>query len=981
MKKFTYFILIMVSFLPRVLAETVTLVNNEFDDIYTYYYDNNLGRYRYLESGRYSFGGNVAYCLEIGKRISSMVYNISNSFDDINISENILNRIKLISYYGYDYPNHQTDRYYMATQELIWSELISSPIKWTIGFNPNNLIDLSYEKEDILNLMKKHNIKPSFDNEEIEVVMGEETTISDYNNVLSMYESTISGVHIDGNRLIIGKNFSDDEIILEKVNYNEKNFLLYTSGNSQTMMSVGGINMTSSKINVKLVGGTITMNKLDYDNNSNIPQGEASLDGAEYGLYDSDNNLIDILIIGKNNKIENLPLGKYYIKEIKASNGYLLDDNGYDIEITKDNLNINLDVYEKVIKRKIELFKVYASDKTGILVGEANIKFDIYNKDGNLISSVLTDSDGYGAVTLPYGEYTFRQVNVTEEYEKVDDFKINVDKYDERPIYKLLSNSEIKAKLKVVKRDLESGETINNSNAKFKIFDVKNNEFISFHLSYPDNKVLSTFELMEDGTFITPEALSYGEYILYEVDDDLDGYLYNDKGVHFFINNDSNVVNDIDNGPIVEVSFYNKRCYGEINIIKYGEKVSFENNTYFYNNILLSDVVFEVYAKEDIYVNDEIMYKAYSMVGKIVTDNNGKGSLGNLPLGKYYIKEVISNNGNVISDSEYDVNLEYKDQYTEKVSKEVIVNNYLSKGKLIINKYDKDTKEVIANTLIEIRNMDDEVIYKGYTDNNGQIVLNDLPYGKYYLSEIEASHGYKLLDDNVYFEVLKDETIINLYNERVEVPITGINVNLINIVVLILIVILIILMFIFNNKKVVIISGILIIISTFIYNGYYLYNYYTDYYNNKNAIGVFTDNKIGYNYDERYDYEYLIEIPEIGLKRGIVNTSNKYNDVKYNIELIDSNDKYMILASHSGNNYNSYFRDLDKLELGDVIKIYDNDKIYEYVYSDSYVVEKNGEMSLFYDDDKKVIMLVTCSNDDNNSQIVYIGYLEQEYNY
>jgi hypothetical protein len=88
----------------------------------------------------------------------------------------------------------------------------------------------------------------------------------------------------------------------------------------------------------------------------------------------------DIIITGVKNKIENIPLGKYILKEKVASTGYLLDTNEYNIEITKDNLNVKLNVYEQVIKRKVEIFKVLASNATGELSPEKNVTFEIYNK-------------------------------------------------------------------------------------------------------------------------------------------------------------------------------------------------------------------------------------------------------------------------------------------------------------------------------------------------------------------------------------------------------------------------------------------------------------------------------------------------------------------------------------------------------------------------------------------------------------------------
>lgn len=977
MKKFVFFITLFLLVCVRVSADTMALSSERFDDTYVYYYDSNLGRTRYLEASKYSFGGNVAYCLEIGKYISSVIYQPAANFDGININDDDLEYIKIIGYYGYDYPGHHTDRFYMAAQELIWVRLIRTNIKWTTGFNPDVFANLSKEKEEIYNLYRSHYKKPSFDNEKIEVVLGKETVLEDSNNVLSMYVSNSNDVLIEGNKLIIKNTFKGNEIVLKRPIYTNKNFILYSSGNSQKMMSSGGIEIPCSNLKVKLVGGSLKIKKLDKDTGSDITSGEATLNGAEYELFDSSNKLVDTLIIGKKEKIDNLPLGKYYLRESKASNGYLLDLNTYEFEVTEDNLDINLAVYEDVIKRKVDIFKVYASNETGILTGEPNIDFEIYNRKGECISKITTDQDGYASIVLPYGIYTFKQINSTENYYKVDDFTVTISEYDERPIYKLISNSEIKAKVKVIKKDVDTGENIINSKIKFKIFDVKKNEFVSFKLSYPEDNTISEFEITKDGTFVTPLELSSGEYILYEVDNNMDGYLYNKNGVKFTIGENANLINDEAYGIIVEVPFYNKVVKGKIIINKYGEDIIYKNNSYYYKKIYLDDTYFDVHAKEDIYENGKLIYSKGDLVGEIITDDGGEGVLDNLPLGKYYLKETKSNNGNVIDSNIYDIELNYKDQYTEEIVYELDVYNYFEKGKLTINKFKSNSNIRLANTLIEIRNMDNEVIYKGYTDSNGQIVIEDLLYGEYYISEVEASTGYRILEDKIYFKLDSDNLNIDIYNERIEVPNTGIDVGLINIVFLFIIIFGIVLIILFwENKRIMILSGVVIMFGI-LYLGIYFYRYYSDCSRNKKSVEAFFNNEIDNNYDEKYRYKGVLSIPSIGLERGILEIDNEYNDAKYNIELVSENEDTIILASHNGNNYNSYFGNLSKLELGEDINYYYNNKIYKYIYSDSYVIKKNGYADIYCKKDQSSIILITCLDGNDDAQIVHIGYLKE----
>lgn len=975
MKKILFFIFLLIICFSSVKANSVTLVKDKLNNTYTYYYDSSQGRYRYLYASKYMFNDAVAYCIELGKQIDNFTYDYSDSFKAANLNADDVKYIKLASYYGYNYAGHNTDRYYLATQNIIWNRLSNIDVKFVIGMNPNDYIDISKEKNEIINLINEHDIKPSFNNSTIDYTNGSDKVLIDNNNVLSKFESRTDNVIIDGNKLIIKSGFKRKEITLYRINYTKNIFLLYTSGNNQKMMSAGYFNLDTVNVKVNLLNGSIKIKKLDKEN-GNAPLGDASLKGAIYDLYDSNMNLIDSFVTGKKDTIDKLPIGKYYIKERTASEGYTLDLNTYEITIDENNLNNEITVYEEVIKRKVDIFKVFDNGGTGLLTTEEGIVFDIYNSNNSKVGSITTDKDGYASIVLPYGEYTFKQKTSTKNYYKVDDFKVNIDKYDEKPIYKLLSDSEITARVKVIKKDFDTLDNIVNSNIKFKIYDVRDKKYVNFNISYPEVATIDTFSLSSNGEFITPDILHSGEYILYEVDQDMNGYLYNKEGVHFFIGEESNFIKDNDYGVILEVPFYNKIVKGKIIINKYGEEINYIDNNYYYKNIMLSNVEFELYAKENIYENNKLIYNKDSLVNTIITDNKGKGIIDNLPLGNYYLKEIKSNNGNVFDNTIYDIELKYKDQYTEKINYEIDVNNYLNKGKVIIHKLDTNTNEVIANTLIEIRNIDNTTVYKGYTDKNGMIVIDDLLYGEYYIAEVEASTGYRILEDNIYFTLNSEEYETTIYNERIEVPDTGMNVGLKNILIIGMMIFFIFIMILFFDNKKIVITSSLFIIMGISYFGIYFYHYFTD--NKKNILAIekiINNDNINTSDKDRYGYNSFIDIPSIELKRGLVNISNDYNNVKDNIETIEWNDNRIILASHNGNNYNSYFGNLYKIDLGDKIYLYSNGEKREYIFSDSYEIKKNGYASIYTDTTRKSIVLVTCTENSNDAQTVYIGYL------
>jgi len=460
----------------------------------------------------------------------------------------------------------------------------------------------------------------------------------------------------------------------------------------------------------------------------------------------------------------------------------------------------------------------------------------------------------------------------------------------------------------------------------------------------------------------------------------MNGYLYNNEKITFEIGETSNLIEE-DGELYLEISFYNKRVKGQINITKYGEEVIYEDNTYNYKEIPLEEVIFSLYAKEDLYENGKLIYKKNELIKKVTTDEEGKVLVENLPLGKYYIKEITTVKDHILDDAIYDINLEYKDENTEIITRNIDIKNYLPKGNLTINKYETGTKTPIPNTLIEVHAKDNKIIYTGYTDNNGQIIIKDLPHGEYYLSEVQSSTGYKLLEDKIKFQINKDEETINIYNERIKVPNTGYTLNALDIYILVITLIGILLIIIFPKEKRTILISILIIVLGVTYFIIKLYNYYNDYTNNQKSVEAYINNEIEVIKEDKYKYTGILEVPSINLKRGILDINNTYNDAKHNIELIKEDDNTMVLAAHNGNNQNSYFKDLKNLELGDHILYYEEGTLYKYIYSESYDIKKDGYADIYRKEDKKSIILITCKDNTDDAQTVHIGYLKETNTY
>lgn len=135
------------------------------------------------------------------------------------------------------------------------------------------------------------------------------------------------------------------------------------------------------------------------------------------------------------------------------------------------------------------------------------------------------------------------------------------------------------------------------------------------------------------------------------------------------------------------------------------------------------------------------------------------------------------------------------------------------------------------------------------------------------------------------------------------------------------------------------------------------------------------------NSTNNQNYIGILEIPKINLKRGFYSINSKYNNVDYNITIINGStypneeNNNLILAAHSGDCPVCYFENLYKLKIDDVAYLYYNNIKYSYKIVNIYEEEKDGTIAIHRDYDKNVLTLITCTRNSNTKQTVYI--LEQ----
>lgn len=709
----------------------------------------------------YSLSGEVAYCIE--PTVSDNGSVSLSTWAKTGLSDNIKERVLLIGYYGYTYPGHKTKKYRAATQCMIWEAIMGSGSwckintkRWSAGTN----IDLSAERKEINRLISEHSKTVSFNGEIYKVQVGETLNLTDTNNILSNFSVAADNAeyNVNGNNLSLKPYTDKATISFTKNQAYSSDYKIFVGNKVQNQIVPGNVDPTIARIRLNTYYGGVELTKEDSE--TKTPQGDATLKGAEYGIYNKNDELITKLTTDESGKATSeqvLAYGEYYIKEISPSNGYLLDENKYEFE-SKGTENYSLNVKEQVIKANININKYYLPFETNEKTPEDNVNFDLLDSKGNKIKELITDENGVISFNLPYGKYKIHQISTKKGFKYASDFEFSIESTND--INKEIIDEEVVAKLKVIKIDKDTKQVIKRANIKFKIYDVNNKEYIC---QMVNDKKICEYKTDSNGIMITPKPLSSGKYKLTEVDEAIDGYTWNNESVLFEIAENTKLKTDNEEGILFETKFENKRVLGNLEITKYGEELNYLEQGYEYNKINLSGV------KIGLYQNDKLI-KEYT------TNEEGKITIKNLELGKYIIKELETINNHVLDNSEYMVDIKYKDQYTKVVNYKLTINNYLPKGTLEFTKTNISRSKALPNTLMEIYTLeDDKLIFSGRTDKDGKIIIEDLPIGKYYLLEKEAPKGYVINPNKQEFEILENGQIVvsEMQDEMVvKVPIT-----------------------------------------------------------------------------------------------------------------------------------------------------------------------------------------------------------------
>lgn len=482
--------------------------------------------------------GDYVYCLEPFVKVNNnSSYNkYTNNFAKyLGLSDELWEKINLISYYGYQYKddthNHMDPKWYYITQMLIWQN-VSPKARFyftdTFKGNVNSTLFVNEIKE-IYNLVNNHYKIPEFDVPD--TYIGDTLSIIDRNGVLKKFAGS-KNVKINGNILTIKISDLSNKFTLKK-GTNNKAFI-FVSSDSQ--------NVLKGKMDVPVIAN-YDIKGLELKGNIKIKKyGEAidgdktSLEGVLFALFDENKNYIKETTTDKDGKaiFNNLSKGKYFIKEVSNDGKFVLDDNYYEVTLKVNENNRIIDVFlelENKLKRgNLKIKKIDFDTKIPIKDTEF-----IIMKDEKIIYQGKTNTDGIIELNdLVYGIYKIKEVMASNGYllnEMI--YEVNIDDENKDVCFEI-ENELKKGKLVIRKLDSSNGRVISNV------------EFVIMR----DNEVIYEGVTNEYGE-IEIDNLPLGIYIVKEVRAS-DGYILNEEEIEVSLDSEVKYI-EIFNIPDTEV--------------------------------------------------------------------------------------------------------------------------------------------------------------------------------------------------------------------------------------------------------------------------------------------------------------------------------------------------------------------------------------------------------------------------------------------
>lgn len=483
-----------------------------------------------------------------------------------------------------------------------------------------------------------------------------------------------------------------------------------------------------------------------------------------------------------------------YLREISGPSGYVLDTKAYGVKLVVGQ-TASKNLTDKEQKGALTIYKE-GEVLTGAAVTENGVTFtyekrklkgavysvyagaDIKAADGTLIykkgalvkDNLVTGDDG--SVTLKdlyLGTYTVTETKAPDNYVCKGESKTVELVYAGQTVEvqtgsATFLNERQKAAVRVEKQDEETKNPLSGGiYGLYAAEDIK----VDGKTVVPKGTLIEKATTGADGkaSYKAELPINYS-YSIREIQAP-ELYLRNSEDTYTFT---FKFTNDKEEKVNFSHTFTNKRVNATIDLVKEDSETG---------NSAQGDAVFEgaiygLYAREDINHPDGrsgVLYKKDEQVATLTTDKEGKASVSNLYLGKYYLKEITPPVGYLLDEEEHDVNCNYEGDQVETVkrntvSKEDVIKQPFQLIKVADN--DKTDADLLKGAgfsayLISSLTVKDDGSYdftnatpivltedgktEMFTDERGYACSIPIPYGRYIVRETTTPHNFMPVDD------------------------------------------------------------------------------------------------------------------------------------------------------------------------------------------------------------------------------------------
>ena len=576
-------------------------------------------------------------------------------------------------------------------------------------------------------------------------------------------------------------------------------------------------NPLSMTVTEDVIKGNIAMIKHSDDGSTQIETPEV---GAEFEVYlkssGSYANAVeterDYLTCDENGfaQTKDMPYGIYTVHQTKGWEGTEFMED-FDVNISADGQTYRYLINNAEFESYVKVVKV--DSETGKTIPYEGAGFEIYDSNGQKISMMFaypmpttidvfyTNSDGYLITpeVLPYGEYSLVEVQAPYGY-ALDKTPVafsvsseNAEKENSLTIVKVeKQNTAQKGRISVQK----TGDIFTSVATASSAYTNENGEMIVNPTTYTPvfaNGDLSgaVFQITAKEDIVTLDGTirAYAGDVVSEITTDENGYaetepLYLGKyevreikaPYGYVLNNEPKDVELTYAGQEFEVrDTVNTAFENEYQSVRISLSKVMESDELFgiYGKDCYTSIRFGLFAAEDITAADGSVIPADGLLSEVSLAENMTAKFDvQIPFGRYYVKEISTDEHYVLNGEKYLVNFEYMGQDIRTVDIDCgQFVNLLKRGRIEGHKVD-DKSEPLENAVFGLFTTDcvkfsrDTAIMTAASDENGCFEFTDVPFGQYIVREIESPRGYILSDKEYAVSIAEDGEVIEITAEN-----------------------------------------------------------------------------------------------------------------------------------------------------------------------------------------------------------------------